>query len=245
MAEVSPFSTEHLYRPRPGPGVCIDCFNTTYGRGRCFSCRSHGRFLDAIVPISYSVAHEPLHHVLWRYKRASGPWAERAREQLTAILNAFLTRHEPCVAAVLGRQAFDIITTVPSSVPARDEHHPLRQIVGERCAATRGRHERLLARTSTPCAARSFDPGRFIALRPIDDSAVLLIDDTWTTGASAHSAAAALKAAGARQVAAVVVGRHLSRGWHENDLFLRTLRGSFDFSTCVICECAPALRCAS
>ena len=38
---------------------------------------------------------------------------------------------------------------------------------------------------------------------------VLLVDDTWVSGASAQSAAAALKAAGARRVALVVIGRHL------------------------------------
>jgi orotate phosphoribosyltransferase len=38
---------------------------------------------------------------------------------------------------------------------------------------------------------------------------VLLVDDTWVSGGSAQSAAAALKLAGAARVAAVVLGRHL------------------------------------
>ncbi|NED11784.1 hypothetical protein [Streptomyces sp. SID9124] len=38
----------------------------------------------------------------------------------------------------------------------------------------------------------------------------LLVDDTWTTGNHVRSAATALKAAGARRVAVVVLGRHLN-----------------------------------
>jgi orotate phosphoribosyltransferase len=38
---------------------------------------------------------------------------------------------------------------------------------------------------------------------------VLLVDDTWVSGASAQSAAAALKLAGARRVAIIVLGRHI------------------------------------
>lgn len=39
----------------------------------------------------------------------------------------------------------------------------------------------------------------------------MLIDDTWTTGASTQSAAYALKAAGARRVGVVVIGRRRDR----------------------------------
>ena len=64
---------------------------------------------------------------------------------------------------------------------------------------------------------------------------MLLIDDTWTTGASAQSAAAALKDAGAGRVAAVVIGRHLNREWHENDRRLRGIERPFDWSKCALC----------
>lgn len=39
---------------------------------------------------------------------------------------------------------------------------------------------------------------------------MLLLDDTWVSGASAQSAAAALKLAGARHVAVIVLGRHVN-----------------------------------
>jgi hypothetical protein len=40
----------------------------------------------------------------------------------------------------------------------------------------------------------------------------LLLDDTWVSGGSAQSAAVALKRAGSRLVATVVLGRHVAAG---------------------------------
>src|SRR5262249_62149192 len=57
---------------------------------------------------------------------------------------------------------------------------------------------------------RDLDPGRF-DVAPVPGARVLLIDDTWTTGASAQSAAMALRTAGARSVATVVIGRHVGQ----------------------------------
>jgi hypothetical protein len=70
----------------------------------------------------------------------------------------------------------------------------------------------------------------------LDGEPVLLIDDTWTTGASAQSAAATLKKAGSGPVAAVVIGRHLNRDWGENDRRLRSLPTPFDWNRCAHCE---------
>jgi orotate phosphoribosyltransferase len=39
---------------------------------------------------------------------------------------------------------------------------------------------------------------------------ILVVDDTWVSGGSAQSTAAALKLAGARRVAIVVLGRHVN-----------------------------------
>jgi hypothetical protein len=67
----------------------------------------------------------------------------------------------------------------------------------------------LAARPGGDTWARMLDPGRFRVPRPLTGAAVLLLDDTWTSGGTAQSAAVALKRAGARSVAVVVLGRHL------------------------------------
>ena len=79
-----------------------------------------------------------------------------------------------------------------------------------------------------------FDPAKYLTSRRLEGEAVLLIDDTWTTGASAQSAAASLVSAGAGTVAAVVIGRHINREWGDNDARLRALP-RFGWDTCALC----------
>jgi adenine/guanine phosphoribosyltransferase-like PRPP-binding protein len=55
------------------------------------------------------------------------------------------------------------------------------------------------------------------------ESHVLLIDDTWTTGGHAESAALALRKAGAAQVSALVVARWLKENYGDNKRFIADL----------------------
>lgn len=57
---------------------------------------------------------------------------------------------------------------------------------------------------------RYFDPDRYATARRLDGESVLLIDDTWVSGSSAQSAAAALRNAAAARVGCVVIGRWLT-----------------------------------
>jgi predicted amidophosphoribosyltransferase len=235
VGELSALYENVLLGPRRGPDVCGTCFNFTAGYDRCWAC-AHGQpRLDAVAPISYSVAREQLHHALASYKRLDGDVARRLRAILAAILWRFLTDHEVCVAKAADTNGFDLVTTVPSGDPQRDQTHPLRTIVGELVNPTRDRHRRLLRRTDAQPGPRAFSTTKFEATTDLSHKSVLLIDDTWTTGASAQSAAAALKQAGAERVAAVVIGRHLNREWHENDRRLRGIARPFDWQTCALC----------
>jgi len=234
---------DRLLSPRRGPGVCRRCLNLTGADGLCRACGANQHHLAAVAPISYSVGGEWLHHLIVSYKRDADPSVPDAVAAVARLCAEFVCAHELCVAAASGVSGFQVVTTVPSGEPLRDLHHPLRRIVGELVAPTRDRYERLLVRSETPAIPRVFDPGRYSATRQLDGEAVLLVDDMWTSGASAESAAAALLAAGAGTVAAIVVARHLNRGWRENDLSLRRLaRASFDPSRCAICANAESLK---
>ena len=232
VAELTDLYGNFMLGPRPGPGVCEVCCTFTEGHDRCFVCAQQNSSLDAVAPISYSVAGGQLHHALAGYKRLGGEVARRVQVELAAVLWRFLAGHEACVAWAAGTATFDVVTTVPSSSRERDENHPLRRIVGELVRPTRGRYERLLSRSGIAVRERTFDDRKYDVARRFGGEAVLLIDDTWTTGSGAQSAAAALRHAGAGPVAAVVIGRHVKRGWRENEQRLHALARPFDWSSC-------------
>ena len=236
VAELTALYGNFMLNPRSGPNVCDVCFNFTDGYGRCYACAHGELWLDAICPISYSVAREQLHHALRGYKRWTGPAASAMRVELAAVLWRFLEQHEACVARAAGTgEHFELVTTVPSGDLTAEDEHPLAGIVGELVAPTRERYARLLRRSSAPVAPREFSRQKFDALQRTHDKSVLLIDDTWTTGANAQSAAATLKAAGAPRVGAVVIGRHLNRDWRENDRRLRGTMRPFEWERCALC----------
>ena len=234
VGELSGLYENFLVTPLPGLEVCDVCFNLTAGYRRCYACARGKQVLDALVPISYSVGGEQLHHALACYKRLTGEVARRLGAELAAVLWRFLAAHEDCLAQAGRVPTFELVATVPSGDRERDESHPLRHIAGELVGPTRGRYERLLSRSAAPVEPRAFDPARYEPVRKLSGESVLLVDDTWTTGASAQSAAAALKSVGAGAVAAVVIGRHVNRDWDENDRRLRALPG-FDWNRCALC----------
>jgi predicted amidophosphoribosyltransferase len=227
-----------LLSPRSGPGVCPVCFNLTASVStptptRCRACLAGEIHLDVVVPISYSLSGSTLHRQIAAYKRDADRFVPDAIRALASILERFLSAHERCVG---GGDLFDVVTTVPSSDHRRDERHPLRRIVAELVPAVGARHRRLLSPSSLEATPRAFGAGRYQMLHPLSGERVLVIDDMWTTGASAQSAAAALRVAGASAVAAVVIGRHLNRDYGDNELRLRRTEGSFDWSCCALCE---------
>ena len=234
VRELTALYENFMLTPVAGADVCDVCFNLTAGYQRCYACAHGNQVLDAFTPISYSVGGEQLHHALASYKRLTGDVARRMAAELAAVLWRFLAGHEACLARIAEVGRFELVTTVPSGDRQRDERHPLRWIVGQLVGPTRERYERLLRRSEADVEPRAFDAAKFTPLRELSGETVLLLDDTWTTGASAQSAAATLKRVGAAQVAAVVIGRHVNRNWHENDRRLGELP-TFDWRRCALC----------
>jgi hypothetical protein len=199
--------------------------------------RQPAPWLDAVVPITYSVGGGVVHQRLRGYKDDPAR-AVRARctRDLAAILWRFLGEHERCVAAAARAASFTLVTTVPSSAPQRDERRGRLRLIARGGDGAPARYVRLLRATGRPEAAHRFEPERFAAAERIGGADVLLIDDTWTSGASAQAAAHALKRAGARRVALVVIGRHVNPEYLDNRARLRALP-PFQWSTCAA-ECA-------
>ena len=156
-----------------------------------------------MVPVAYAGKGGPHATNLWLYK-SSQAGAGAAQAALRTLLLVFLRDHGPCVWRRAGMTGPACVAVVPSR-RGRPGTHPLQAMVAPFLALP---WIRLSVRYRDDLAARDPDPSRFQAER-MPGAAVLLLDDTWTSGASATSAAAALRLAGARSVAVIVLGRHL------------------------------------
>ena len=199
-----------IYPPEPAgrPGVCAVCRGPAGpGYARCFQCAQHdllgrGLLADTVVPVSYAVKGTPLAASLWRYKSWRSP-DPAARACLLALLLAFLHDHGRCVWRHAGMPAPGRLAVVPTGC-GRPGPHPLLALAAPylRLPVTG-----LVIRPGEQ--GRDPNPDRFISERTGPRASVLLLDDSWVSGASAQSAAAALKRAGARHVAVVVLGRHV------------------------------------
>jgi hypothetical protein len=192
-----------LYQPVQAGSCCVCRGPVQPGYRRCYQCEQHeflgaGLLADAVVPISYAVRGSAFAGDLWRYKSGRASPAT-----LLALLLVFLHDHGDCVWHYAGMPAPDHLAVVPSGC-GRTGAHPLLRLVAP-----------YLRLPQAGLVMRQGKPGRFLSVdRFAADSAaganVLLLDDSWVSGASVQSATVALKLAGARRVAAVVLGRHLN-----------------------------------
>jgi hypothetical protein len=194
----------------------------------CFACRVVARRLNLplapVEPMRLCPLPSPLYAVLLGYKES--PVAEaRARfgAIVRALVRAFLLGQAGRLDAMVGGP-FDLVVLVPST------HRPgaaplglvdgLGQDVAAALPAARWAPD-LLRRAGgpggpPPVAHMRPDPAAFNVPAPsraaVAGARVLLLDDTYVTGARAQSAAAALVHAGARHTLIVPLGRVLRPG---------------------------------
>jgi len=201
----------HLTGPPPdGRGLCVTCKGPIApGNVRCYQCGLHaetlpGLLADVVVPISHAAKGGQHARNLWLYKSAR-PGAAQASAALRALLVVFLRDHGRCAWRSAGMTGPTHLAVVPSG-RGRAGPHPLQALIAP-CLALPW--ARLGPGLRDDPAARDLGADRFHAVS-LAGADVALLDDTWTSGASAQSACAALWLAGARSVAVIVLGRHVS-----------------------------------
>jgi len=189
--------------PRLEPPLCERCgAPVAWPVERCRECAGRRiAFVTARAAVGYDDAARRLVHA----------WKERGLRRLAAEAAAI-------VAERLPPPEVDAVTFVPADRSRRLErgHNPAERLARELAARWELPCLPLLARTrggrqrgSTATERRSVR-GAFRATRPSPRS-VALVDDVYTTGATATACSSALRAAGARRVDVVTFARAIRR----------------------------------
>jgi predicted amidophosphoribosyltransferase len=190
--------------PRLEPPLCARCgAPTAWPVERCRECaRRRLAFATARAAVGYDDAARRLVHA----------WKERGLRRLAAEVAEL-------VAERLPPPDVDALTFVPADRSRRLErgHNPAERLALRLAAIwelpclpllerTRGGRQR-----GSSAAARRTVRGAFRSTAEAPRR-VALVDDVYTTGATASAAASALRAAGARRVDAIAFARALRRG---------------------------------
>lgn len=197
------------------------------GYARCYQCdmaagEFGGLLADAVAPVGYAIKGGPLADDLWRYK-SDEPGAADAGLRLRSRLSGFLRDHGRRVWRAAGMAGGPALVAVVPSGQGRPGAHPLAGIVG---SCTDLPMTSLSVRPAGAARGRGVSIGWLRVEEPVAGADVLLVDDTWVSGGSAQSAAAALKLAGARRVALIVLGRHVDPADPRSATLLRAINGA-------------------
>lgn len=190
--------------------------------------------LRLVVPISLTRIDEQLHRVLWGYKNSAvDEVRDRFSIQIAALLARFLASHRSCIATAAGYN-WDTVTIVPST-RERPGGHPLAGVL-DMVKVLRGDYQPLLQPGSAHIDHNQADDAGFTADVAAEGRRVLLVDDTFTSGARLQSAASALRLSGAEVVAGLVVGRVISPEWNapSKALWDKARRIPYSFDRCCL-----------
>lgn len=236
-----PFSASEL-TPILGqqPGVCRVCRGWSLQYPRCWHCQTYALKFDVqpvpkVLPLGLSVKGAPLGHALRQYKDGTTAAQREAQaEKLRDLLAVMTRRHEACLARVSQVEDFDLVTWVPSAKRS-DDAHPLRSLIAQ--------VPQLAGRFADTLEANGQQPehvwvgGRWRLKAEVTGRRVLLIDDTWTNGASTLSAARLMQRASADVVSIMVLGRHFNPDFMQGHLYQRHADAiGFSPDECTSCD---------
>ena len=197
-------------------GLCALCRTPTGGSEFCSKCSNAPARPDAAGFTSYAIDSAPSGNDMHRYK--DSPPGPQALDGVRLLLEHGLA-HLGCAEAIAGA-SLDAVAVIPS----RTHHVP----------GTPSPLQRLCSRTlpqDLPTVGLSPTPGSTSNRRvradafDIDDcrspSHVLIIDDTWVSGATMLSAVWDMRRRGVEQVSVLALARWLNRQYSLTNDFIR------------------------
>lgn len=176
--------------------LCPICCDTTGAIGTpCHNCLSHTAKLNhapaGVIPLTIFNRAHPLRDLLHNYKDPNHPDFHTARQTL---INKLATEVPLFPTGIT-------LTTVPSTTRTNHLHT---------IAQAAGLHPEHTLTVNHTRSERIATPTLFTAQRTLHGKRIAVLEDTYVTGATAQSAAHALRHAGAKVIAIIAIGRRIN-----------------------------------
>lgn len=204
----------------------------------CQHCQNYQGAVDQLIPITYSLD-SGLESMLHRFKDRGVDWLSGP---LSALLYSFLRRQRGCVGEAAN--GVDVSVVVPSDNRQRS-FHPMDRLIhggveGDPVAQWFDWDFEMVERdfSTTRPARGELKPEAYRVTGDVADASVLVLDDTWTSGSSTASVAAALKDAGADRVTVLTLGRQLNanHNWGSSQtIFDDRHEAKWTTRECIVC----------
>ena len=223
--------------PPQGPGVCPLCcgpcwlnFSDCYGCARIFA-EAPASLRSQAVPITTTLEEGPWYQQLVAYKTTSAaPWP-----LLGGLVARFATVHRQRIIGLLGGKP-TALTVVPSKRGRRVPDQPLYRLLvqdAEVQSSALPTPSPLLEHTGDAVPRQSYTPDAFrpAAGAKVKGGRIILVEDSWTSGATAVSAAGALLNSGASQVVVLPIARLIRASfWGEDHPYLQAMKQPYDIT---------------
>lgn len=197
--------------PNDAPDVCPTCrswLNTSEGLcNNCCQARDElSKPANQIIPISLYKKPSDLRDWLKYYKPNDEAVEPSYRDNIGIILGRYLLEHGDALRKHLG--GLNDVCVVPSST--RPGEHVLSELYDEWRPEGFPEWSPLLERGTGKVGHREMSDDAFAVRGDVQGHRILLLDDVYTTGGTAQSAASALQLAGAHVPGILVVARRLN-----------------------------------
>jgi hypothetical protein len=222
--------------------TCAVCSGPATGT-RCPQCadqRSHfgDALADRVLTLTYVRANAPRLHqsayTMKAYKRV--PPSTKAADDLGLMVTAATLIHGDCATRAAG-SPWSAVTFVPS-VHRPGREHPAAGLARRAVGLSPAQRFPLSLGEHAGDDARTVRSDRFTVDSHWTDRVrgqhVLVVDDTWTSGSKAQSAALAVRAAGATQVTLLCIARWCRQDWPDHRALLDACTEPYDATVCPV-----------
>jgi predicted amidophosphoribosyltransferase len=194
----------------------------------CQQCQGHLRsglpLADRVGMLIYAEEYDSQSYKVVRQYKSHNPGPDVERVMLS-LLGVGLRGHTMCVMQMAGHSGASWAV-----LPSSKGRTRLGEIVR---GMTKRPDDEIPLGIASDYEPRRLRPENFVVASPLSSEHVLLVDDSWVSGSNAQSAAAALKAAGAKEVSVFIVARILDPTYEATKRFLSARgRPAFDAAIC-------------